>query len=148
MLKKMMLVAAAALVAGGTVGCVPPGDGTPLGKSSSKTAGQTASAEETTTAFALPDPGDFVIQIIELERNCFGSAGCNVQYSVSPSYIGPGVIPDDAKFKVLYQINGAESPKTGYMTVRDGGFYGDEEGYVSTPSGGQALTATVTQVIG
>ena len=58
-------------------------------------------------AFTLPAPTDFVIGVTELQRHCFGSAGCNVIYTITASYVGTATIPANESFRVLYTLTGS-----------------------------------------
>jgi hypothetical protein len=96
--------------------------------------------------FVLPAPSDFALEIVELERSCFGSAGCNVTYTLRGSYIGTAAIPDNEEFRVLFKVTGADDPKTGYIEYRNGDLYGDDQEFVSASSG-SVLKAVPTDVI-
>jgi hypothetical protein len=100
----------------------------------------------TKAAFTLPAATDFSIGITELQRHCFGSAGCNVVYTVSASYVGTATIPSTETFRVLYTVTGADDAMSGYLTWRNGALYGDDEQMVSVTQG-SVLTAQATSVI-
>src|ERR1700752_2607451 len=91
--------------------------------------------------FPLPAATDFAFEVVELKRSCLGSEGCKVTYTLRGSYIGTATIPNSESFRVLYEITGADDPKTGYVTWRNGHLYGDDEDFVSV-SQGSVLQAT------
>jgi hypothetical protein len=132
------------LVATPLAGCVIP-EGSHTLSSGTSTAGlswNTSSA--TTTRAALPTASQFSLKVIELSRDCFGSAGCSVRYRIVPTYIGLGSAPTGS-FRLLYQVSGGDDAKTGNIEVRNGKF-NNEENFTDVPTGG-TLTAHVTQVL-
>lgn len=110
---------------------------------STPTYGGTAEAPVTTTA-PLPTPADFQLQVIETSRDCFGSAGCVVQYRINPVYVGAGSSPTGS-FTMLYEVVGMDDTKTGNITVTSGHF-ATETGYGQMQQG-VTLRARVTQVL-
>jgi hypothetical protein len=98
----------------------------------------------TTTAAPLPTPQDFTLDVIEMSRQCFGDAGCTVQYRIVPTYQRAGSVPT-GRYSLLYELDGGDEPQSGNIQVRNGQYH-TEEGYLSTTSGG-TLTAHVTQVL-
>lgn len=103
-------------------------------------------APTTTEAVYMPTPADFSIEVIEVERSCFGSAGCNITYRINPTYIGATKPPKDLAYTVLYDLKGAESPKTGNFEVDGEQVKMQRQDSVSTPVGAK-LTATPTRVL-
>jgi hypothetical protein len=108
----------------------------------------TTKAPTTTTtkpAPYTPKPEDFTIGIIETERSCFGSAGCNIQYRIEVSYTGLPV-KDGSEWLVTYDVLGGETTKTASFTITDEGKYEYRPDFISTPPN-PSLTATATRVI-
>lgn len=91
-----------------------------------------------------PRPEDFTLAIKVLDKQCFGSAGCNIQYRVDFAEIDSRV-PDDASFEVTYVVKGGEDEAVGTIAV-DGGQYSAPEDIASTKSAAKKLTVTVTSV--
>lgn len=117
------------VVAGGNTTVAPP----------------TSVGEVTTTAAPyVPVPTDFAIEVIELERSCFGSAGCNVTFTIAPTYVG--AVPAVGDFQVLYDVQGAESAKTGNFSVVGGEFVDLDRDVVQVPTGA-VLAAVPTRVL-
>lgn len=100
----------------------------------------------TTAAPYTPVPTDFKIEVVELERSCFGSAGCNVRFSINPTYVGAQMPSPTGTYTVLYAIQGADSPKTGSFTLTGGQIRYDKQDSASTPGNGPLL-AVVTRVL-
>jgi hypothetical protein len=99
----------------------------------------------TTTAAPLPTPQDFTLDVIEMSRQCFGDAGCSVQYRIVPTYQRAGSVPT-GRYSLLYELDGGDEPQSGNIQVRNGQYH-TEEGYLSTTTSGGTLTAHVTQVL-
>jgi len=106
----------------------------------------TAAPTTTTTAAAyVPTPADFAITVVVLEKSCFGSAGCNVTYTIELAYLGPPLDPADT-WQVVYDVTGGESVQTNTLEVTGTEYRFDEQSLTSTPSEGAELTAAATLV--
>jgi heme/copper-type cytochrome/quinol oxidase subunit 2 len=96
----------------------------------------------------IPEPGDFLVDITVLSEQCFGSAGCNVTYRATPSYVGTG--DPEGQYTVIYELAGPEDgPLTGNFTAdfdTDTLEYNVED-FTGTPSSDTELVATVTEVL-
>lgn len=137
-MKKLIITTAA--VALTLSGCMLPTN------AGNKTLGSGTSpySAPSTTYEPIPTISDFSLDVIETERSCFGSYGCNVQYRVVPTYIGTGSVPT-SNFTLLYQIDGADDVQTGNIAVSNGKF-ATETGFTSVAQG-VSLAATVTSVL-
>jgi hypothetical protein len=137
--------AAIALALGGCY--LPPDGGKPIpnGTSTSSYYGGNTYSPTTTTEAALPQPSDFTLNVIELSRDCFGSAGCNITYRINPVHTGSGSL-DGQSFTLIYQVEGGDNPKTGNIKVVNGKF-NTEQDFISTSSSSAQITATVTQIV-
>lgn len=112
--------------------------------------------EETTEVEPSPEvpetitlsPDDFKVGIKILEKQCFGSAGCNVTFRIDPQYLGFEPIPDEAIVEVIYEVRGGEdSPWINNFTITGGQAEFDSEEFTSTSSSSAKLTAEATEVI-
>lgn len=107
----------------------------------------------TTTTKAKPanhvfTPSDFSIDVIVTSSKCFGSAGCSVQYTITPTFLGPASALDEGqKLTVIYTITGGEEPVIDRFTLNGSKMRYTEESSVSTESAGYTLTAKVTKVL-
>ncbi|WP_436698942.1 hypothetical protein [Nocardioides sp. BYT-33-1] len=91
-------------------------------------------------------PDDFQLKVKIVEKQCFGSAGCNIQYKVEPIYAGELAEIEDALFDITFRVTGDESgPQLGTLTL-DGGSYDVETRSASTSGSGVKLKASVTEV--
>ena len=79
-------------------------------------------------------------------KECFGSAGCNLEVQIDPQYIGSQDLSSGA-WDITYEIRGGEDgPLVETMTLEDGTFSFPESQVLSTPSSSTQLTAVVTSV--
>jgi hypothetical protein len=107
----------------------------------------TTTTPPTTVGAYTPTPADFQIEIIETERSCFGSAGCNVGYKINPTYTGAQHADPKRTFTVIYEITGGDDPKTANFTLTGEKWqqFGSQA-HISTPTN-PTLAATVTRVV-
>lgn len=88
----------------------------------------------------------FRLDVIVVEQECFGSAGCRVVYTLKPIYVGPGSL-SGTSFTVVFLISGGEEPQVGHFTVTNGTATVDHETMIHTSSASSILTATATQIL-
>jgi hypothetical protein len=100
----------------------------------------------TTTEPPAPTPADFAVTIVTLEKSCFGSAGCNVTYTVELAYNGLRPLDPSDTWQVIYDISGGEQVKTESIEVTGDSYTYNEESFISTPNETSVLAATVTTV--
>jgi hypothetical protein len=83
-----------------------------------------------------------------LEKQCFGSAGCNVTYRVTVGYPGAALNLDpDKTYELTYEVRGGEDgPVVNTLTVQGDSFETDQEELVSTSSSRSKLTVRVLSV--
>lgn len=81
-----------------------PGPGAPQGRVLSTA---TPTSPITPTAVAAPKPGDIKRTAKITHRECFGSAGCNVDFEVTMTYSGP-TLSDTDTWRVTYEVHGVE----------------------------------------
>lgn len=113
--------------------------------------GACAGAADPAKTYAEPAVADFKLSLKITDKQCFGSAGCNVGFEVVLVYTGPGVEPSSS-WDVTYDITGAEDPYTATMTVTFDGSgqpseYSQNDGaMVQTKKSSSKLVITVTAV--
>jgi hypothetical protein len=95
---------------------------------------------------AYPDPvlTDYVITVYETDKQCFGSAGCNVTFTVDLAYDGP-VLDPVKTYELRYEVTGAEDPLLSTLEIT-GDEYTSSEQYVSTTSESAELTVNVLDI--
>jgi hypothetical protein len=78
-------------------------------------------AQATTQTDIHPTKSDFVMRLRITSKQCFGSAGCNLEYDVIPKWAGDQPAADtqlDGKYDLTYAVTGAEDgPIVETMTV-------------------------------
>lgn len=98
-----------------------------------------------------PVPADFGLMITITSEQCFGSAGCNVDFIITIEYSGDTMYVGDGPYTLLYTVTGAEQPLTDnvILTPSEGGTasYSQPTHYVSTSAPGASLTAVVSQIL-
>lgn len=92
-----------------------------------------------------PKPSDFILTPKITDKQCFGSAGCNVDLEVKMTYAGAGLSDDDT-WLVTYEITGDESgPIIGSIEVK-GDTYEINDESLSTKSSKTKISIKVTDV--
>lgn len=92
-----------------------------------------------------PKVSDFKLTPKVIDKDCFGSAGCNVTLRVDMEITGP-VPSDDTSWLVVYEIHGVEDgPQVGNLTLTGSTFESAEE-VVSTPSAKTKLTIKAVSI--
>lgn len=99
----------------------------------------------TTAAAVVPlTAADIELTVKIKKKDCFGSAGCNVEYTIKAA-IGKDVDPQDCE--VTYDVHGLEDTQTGTLDFHtDGTYEQDSFQYGDTTSSKKKLTAKVTDV--
>ncbi|MCC5579123.1 hypothetical protein IMZ11_26200 [Microtetraspora sp. AC03309] len=130
-----------------TAGIATVADKTPSGQSvgTGTTVDAEPAAEEPTPATVTLKPSDLKLKVTLLDKECFGSAGCNITYRVVPTIVG--TMPDpDREYEVIYEVRGGEDgPQIGRFTMQGDQAQVTEE-FISTPSSLSKLTAKVTEI--
>lgn len=90
---------------------------------------------------------DFRIDTTVLTKKCFGSAGCNVTYTIEPTFLGVTTDLEGRSFKVIYEVTGGEDPEVGNFSLTGTNMRYTESSRISTPSSDAVLTAQVTSVV-
>jgi hypothetical protein len=92
-----------------------------------------------------PGPEDFELTVKTLEKQCFGSAGCNVTFRVELGYGGPPLDPS-ATYEVTYELMGGEDQLISTLTVTGDEYTVPDEESIGTESEDAELVAEVTAV--
>lgn len=93
-----------------------------------------------------PVPSDFQLEVIVIEQECFGSAGCIVTYRIQVAYAGAQAPDPKQTFTVSYDLLGGEEPEIGSFSVRGTSVSVSSSETVSTPPN-PTVTAIPKQVI-
>lgn len=103
--------------------------------------GTTATTGAVTTATSLT-AADIRLTVHITKKDCFGSAGCNVEYQIKAAIGVPA-----QECKVTYDVHGLEDTQTGTLDFHADGTY-EQDSYQAgqTTSSSKKLTAKVTDV--
>lgn len=119
-------------------------DNNSAGRSTAATATQAATQPAAThpaTASKLA-AANFSLTVHTTSKDCFGSAGCNVDYEIKATLSAPA-----AECSITYDVLGLEDTQTGTLQLHADGTY-DQDSYQSgqTSTSSKKLTAKVTEV--
>ena len=133
----------APILAIGLTGCVP--EEVTASSTGSPASGWSSSTTPARPVAAPPTTADFVVGVIVTEQKCFGSAGCNFNYTINPRYVSTKPLPE--KTTVVYTVTGGDQDQVGNFTIDSNGTATfDRETSISGQEYAD-LQATVTQVI-
>lgn len=94
-----------------------------------------------------PRKADWQVKVKIREKQCFGSAGCNVTVKTTPKYVGTQGMPESGTIEVTYKLIGDESGSiTRTFTVEGGQVSYTESASLSTSGSGVKVRAKVTDV--
>lgn len=111
----------------------------------------TATAPVEDTAEPEPDPVPFTVDDVTLRvkilsKECFGSAGCSVEFRVIPTYVGSSSY-EDRSVEITYKVTGLSDAQTNTFELTNGEYdQYDVEGYGDIPSSNTKLKAKVVSV--
>jgi hypothetical protein len=94
------------------------------------------------------EAGDVKLSVKITKRECFGSAGCLVQFKIKASVDLDVLAATDRDWTVTYEVKGVDDgPQVAELVLHPDGMY-DQDGYQAgqTPSRSTKLKATVTDV--
>lgn len=122
-------------------------DGATSTSTSVEDAAPAADTPITTREGYAPAPGDFHLAVVEMEKKCFGSAGCLVTFRVEVTYLG-ATLPDPSKtFTAIYDVTGGDEPMTNRFTITGSEVSVPSEEMIQTGGPNAVLTATVTRTM-
>lgn len=127
------------------IACAVPSnsDGDPIKKDGAGASGLVA----TPAAYSIPTPDDFTLTLTELSRKCFGSAGCNVTFTVQLTAKNTTQYDPKKTYKVTYSITGADDAYTNYLTINGTKYSHNDEEFVGVKNKDTKLVSTITQII-
>lgn len=101
---------------------------------------------EESSEYGQPKASDFKLTIKTTSKQCFGTAGCLVEYKVTAAYSGPDLDPDKS-YDVTYHVAGPQDGGQDDTFVVTGDDYEVPQGQsAQTPSSSTKLTVKVTDV--
>lgn len=99
------------------------------------------------TQSAAPKPAtlakaDVHLTVKTKTKDCFGSAGCNVEYTITAAWS-----PDTVECDVTYEVHGLQDTQTGTLNLHaDGTYEQDSYQFGQTSSSSRKLTAKVVDI--
>ena len=146
---KRIALVATVFVAVGVVGTVAVLLGTGKFENEPDDASSTTTAQEPDEVEPVPveyGPDDFEVNLSVKEKQCFGSAGCNVTLRVNPEFVGSET--SDETWEVTFKITGDESgPVVQTFSMDASEITFQEEVVVSTRSANTKPKAKITDVV-
>ncbi len=97
--------------------------------------------------YTVPVAEDFTLAVVELSRKCFGSAGCNVSFSIKLTNVGAHEFDPAKSYKIVYTVNGTEDPYSNNLTITGDRYSYDEEELTQVKNKSTTLTATITAIV-
>ncbi|MFD5573477.1 hypothetical protein [Streptomyces cadmiisoli] len=108
----------------------------------------TAEEPDPATTFAELTADSFTIELRTTERQCFGSAGCNVTVEPDLTYTGLEDIDPNAVYQITYEIKGDESgPVIETAELSDETSLNYTPTSISTRSASTKVSAAITDVV-
>jgi hypothetical protein len=99
------------------------------------------------TKVEAPKAKDFKLTVKTLKKQCFGSAGCLVDFRIQVAFNGDPLSLNASKtYEVTYEVKGAEDPITNTFTMTGDSAEVQQEESTQTPKSSSKLTAVVTDV--
>ncbi|MFF4626462.1 MULTISPECIES: hypothetical protein [Streptomyces] len=149
----------AAIVTTGIVVGATKGSTDDDGKPSSTAAASSVTDDDPVVPFDDPDPestypqvdaDSFSIDLRTTQRQCFGSAGCNVTVEPELTYLGSSSDLDpDAVYEITYEIHGDESgPVIQTAELSDQTSLSYRPSLISTATASTELSVEITDVQG
>jgi hypothetical protein len=90
---------------------------------------------------------DLKLTVKTTKKDCFGSAGCNVEYQIKVAVDGAKLRAAGKTWDITYDVHGLQDTQTGTLTLNpDGTFTQEDLQMGQTSSSGKKLSATVTDL--
>lgn len=119
--------------------------GTPTGDALAVTADEESEPERT---YAELNADSFEIKLRTTDRQCFGSAGCNVTVEPGLTYVGLDDIDPDAVYEITYEIRGDKSgPVIATAELSDETSLNYTPTLIQTVSSGTKVSVEITDVV-
>jgi hypothetical protein len=93
-----------------------------------------------------PHKSDWKVNTKITGKECFGEAGCNVEVTVDPKFVGTTPPSDSGTLDVTYELTGTEDPLIDTFTVTGGQISYTKTQNVQTKSSGSKMGAKITDV--
>ena len=93
----------------------------------------------------LPEFSDFDVELIIIEKQCFGSAGCLITFEPDLYYDGSAEVR--GQYILVYEVHGGEDGTLIFNIVISGDEYVISEEHISTAHEADELSTTVVRLL-
>lgn len=146
-MKRSIIITGAGIALAGLLGCGGGTGGSGRDIAAPSSTGAAQAAEPTKARYDEPVVDMFALKITELSRQCFGSAGCNVSFTVELSRTREFTLDPAKTYKLVYSIEGAEDAYSNNLTITGDQYEHPGEEFVEVKTKKTALKATPTAVV-
>lgn len=81
-----------------------------------------------------------------VSKDCFGSAGCSVQYRVEPKWPAE-LVADDEEYELVYEVSGVEDgPQIGKLVLMADGQYASSDEFAMIPKSSTKLKVKINSL--
>jgi hypothetical protein len=153
--KRKRVIIPAAILALFVIGSAAKGSDKPTTPSPAGAATQGAASvptkppvvEAPAITYDTPKIGDFEVKLKVTSKQCFGSAGCNLQVKTTLSAVGTVSLDPSVTYELTYELLGGESgPIVDTMELTGDQYSGGGTQFLSTPSSGTKIRARITSI--
>lgn len=111
------------------------------------TAGASAPAPVPSTKRYTPKATDFKMSIKMLDKQCFGSAGCNISFRLVDLKYSGEKLPADETYEISYEIKGLQDPMQGTFEMQgDLSYSVSKEEFGQTKNSKAKPSVTITEI--
>lgn len=96
--------------------------------------------------YAAPTPADYTLKLTELSRQCFGSAGCNVTFTVELEQVTTNEFDPAKSYRLIYAVEGTAEPYTNNLTITGKNYSRVDTEFTSVKKKGDVLKPTITGI--
>ena len=96
--------------------------------------------------FYEPAIDDFELSIKTLSKECFGSAGCIIEFRMELAYLAVGRLDPGVTYEITYEIHGGEDPYINTLTTTGDRYSTEETERINTPSADSELTVEIVDL--
>lgn len=145
-MKKVLSILGATIIGITLIACgVDSGPSKPIGTPNAAASANT-NVEPAKESYATPTPKDFTLTIKTTEKECFGSAGCNITFHVTLKQVTSANFDPSKTYELTYDVQGGEDPYTHTLEITGDKYSTDDKEYISTKSSKSVLKAVITSV--
>jgi hypothetical protein len=103
-------------------------------------------SEEPAVVYHEPAKEDFTLTVKTLEKECFGSAGCNITFRVVLEFVNDIMLDPSKTYEITYDVKGGDEPLTNTLKLTGENYEHDDEEFISTSKSSAKLKAVITDV--